>query len=435
MIVLKNGVVLTNDKDDRVIWGGTVCITGNRITYVGDDTHAPAPQPADTVIDCEGSRLIMPGLVDLHYHTCISRGEGDWLPLMEWLDETWYPYINNIDPESAYHAAMASYCESIKAGVTCVNDMYRQLPSLARAAEDSGMRAVLSNDVMLRKFGHDNIDTAREAYEQCDGKADGRVEVYIGYEWMPKGSPELLREVRALADELDTGIHIHLNESLSEIEYSKEQFGRRPAELAYENGVLGPDCVAAHCVWLSDTEIAMMAETGTSIAHNPLSNAKLGSGIARVPDYLARGVNVGIGHDAAKCADSRDLWENIRAAAVYHRGARVDSSIMPASTVLKMATVNGNKALHHDAGSIETGRLADVVTVDLDTFAMTPLRWGDDQQLCSHLVYSNNGSYVLDSIIDGRIVMRDRQLTMVNERDVIRNATKAYLQMRERLGK
>lgn len=434
MIILKNGVILTNNSNDEIIWGGTLCTDGNRIVYVGDNEHTPLPKSEDTVIDCDG-KLIMPGLVDLHYHTCISRGEGDWLPLMEWLDETWYPYINNIDPENAYHAAMASYCESIKAGVTTVNDMYRQLPALAQAANDSGIRAVLSNDVMLRKYGHDNIDTAREAYQQCNGTANGRVQVYIGYEWMPKGSPELLREVRALADELGTGIHIHLNESLSEIEYSKEQFGRRPAELAYENGVLGPDCVAAHCVWLSDAEIEMMAETHTSIAHNPLSNAKLGSGIARVPDYLSRGVNVGIGHDAAKCADSRDLWENIRAAAVFHRGLRVDSTLMPAPTVLKMATINGNQALHHEGGRLEPGMLADIITIDLNTFAMTPLAWGDDKQLCSHLVYSNNGSYVMDSIIDGNIVMRDRVLTQVNERDIIRNATKAYMDMRNRLGK
>lgn len=434
MLVLKNGVVLTNNANNDILWGGTVCVRDNRISYVGSESPVWKVGADDTVIDCDG-KLIMPGLVDLHYHTCISRGEGDWLPLMQWLDETWYPYVNNIDPESAYHAAMASYCESIKAGVTSVNDMYRQLPSLARAAEDSGIRAVLSNDVMLKKYGHDNIDTARESYELCNGKADGRIQVYVGYEWMPKGSPELLREVRALADDLDTGIHIHLNESLSEIEYSKEHFGRRPAELAYDNGVLGDDCVAAHCVWLSDEEMAMMAETGTSIAHNPLSNAKLGSGVARVPDYLARGVNVGIGHDAAKCSDSRDLWENIRAAAVFHRGVRSDSSIMPAETVLRMATVNGNRALHHDGGRIVKGMLADIITVDLDTLAMTPLAWGDDRQLCSHLVYSNNGSYVRDSIIDGQIVMRDRVLTHVDEHQIIQNATRAYLNMRQRLGK
>jgi 5-methylthioadenosine/S-adenosylhomocysteine deaminase len=402
------------------------------IEFVGDPDLAPQPQSGDVVINCE-NKLIMPGLVDLHYHTCVSRGEGDWLPLWEWLDQAWYPYINNIDPESAYHAAMASYCESIKSGVTTVNDMYRQVPSLALAAEHTGMRAVLSNDVMLEECGVDTVATNLESYRHCHGNAGGRIEVYIGFDWMPKGSRQLLRDIRSLADELHTGIHIHLNESLSELEFSEQQFGRRPVELAYEEGVLGKDCVAAHCVWLTDAEIAMMAESGTSIAHNPLSNAKLGSGIARVPDYLAHGINVGIGHDAAKCSDSRDLWENIRATALFHRGSRVDASIMPAKTVLKMATVNGNKALHHNGGMLCPGMNADIITVKLNSLPMTPLAWGNSEQLYSHLVYATQGSAVQDVAIAGEMVMRDREFTRVDEAEVIRNANKAYEVMAERV--
>ena len=231
----------------------------------------------------------MPGLVDLHYHTALGKGWSDHLPLWEYLQTCWYPMIRALDPEAAYWAALASYSESIRCGVTTVNDMYRQLRALADAAEEIGIRAVLSNDVADDEHDLDTLADNERGLPAKHGAANGRIEVYVGIEWLPLASEELLRDARALADELGTGIHIHLNESLTEVENSKQRFGRRPTEVAYDCGILGPDCIAAHCVWLSDTEIALMRETGTQISHNPRSNAKLGNGIARLPEMLAAG--------------------------------------------------------------------------------------------------------------------------------------------------
>src|ERR1700727_805166 len=240
------------------------------------------------------------------------------LPLLESLEEFWYPSIRALDPETAYWAALSSYLESIKCGVTTVNDMYRQLPDLGRAAHDIGIRAVLSNDVALPEHNLDTLADNKDSYDAVHGLGDGRIEAYVGIEWLPPASPELHREARAPAAELGAGIHVHLNESLGEVKNSKQRFGRRPTEVAYDSGLLGPDCVAAHCVWLTDHEIGLMRETGTSISHNPSSNAKLGNGVARVPEMLAAGLNVGLGHDAAECNNSLDMFEVMKFASLIH---------------------------------------------------------------------------------------------------------------------
>ena len=307
-LIIRGGMVLTLDDANNYYEVATVVVDGGTIASVVPGNATVAPLDGDTVIDAEG-KIVMPGLIDLHYHTALGKGYNDHLPLWEYLDECWYPIIRALDPEAAYWAAMLSYTESIKCGVTTVNDMYRKLDSLAQAAEDIGMRAVLSNDVALDEHNLDTLADNAAAFSANHGKAGGLIEVRVGIEWLPLASPELLRDARSLANELGIGIHVHLNESQTEVDNSIERFGMRPTELAYETGLLGPDTVAAHCVWLNDHEISLMAETGTHISHNPSSNAKLGNGIARVPEMLAAGINVGLGHDAAECNNSRDLFE------------------------------------------------------------------------------------------------------------------------------
>lgn len=431
MIVINNGTVVTMDDAGSVLFGGHVVIDGDRIVAVGDGRYT-ADGGADE-IDASGM-VVMPGLVDLHFHTSVGKGFGDHLALRESLEEFWYPSIRALDAESAYWAAAASYVEAIKCGVTAVNDMYRRLPDLARAAADVGIRAVLSNDVALAEHRLDTLEDSRAAYEAVHGAGDGLVSVNVGIEWLPLASPGLLADARALADELGTGIHVHLNESLEEVETVKRQFGARPTELAYYAGLLGPDCVAAHCVWLSDAEIAMLRETGTHVSHNPISNAKLGNGIARLPELLAAGVNVGLGHDAAESSNSCDIFEVMKFAAVIHRGARSDATLQPAPEILKMATRNGSTALGHNAGRLSAGRLADVILVDTRNFAFTPLDDRNAHQLYSHLVYSATGSAVDTTIVNGKVVMRGREVTTLDEAQVIREANRALLRIVKEIG-
>jgi 5-methylthioadenosine/S-adenosylhomocysteine deaminase len=433
-IVIRNGTVVTMNDADDMIFGGSVVIEGDRIVDVGPDADVAARQSADgaLVIDAEG-QAVLPGLVDLHFHTAVGKGWSDHLPLWEYLETCWYPMIRALDPEEAYWAALASYSESIKCGVTTVNDMYRQLGGLARAAEEIGIRAVLSNDVADDEHDLDTLEDNRAAFETSNGAANGRIEVYIGIEWLPLASEGLLKEARALADDLGTGIHIHLNESLTEVENSKERFGRRPTEVAYDCGILFERCVAAHCVWLSDTEIALMRQTGTQISHNPSSNAKLGNGIARVPEMLAAGINVGLGHDAAECNNSRDLFEVMKFASLIHRASRVDPSLQQAPDVVRMATRNGSAALGHDTGELTSGKKADVILVDLNSQMFTPLHPESAAHLYSHLVFAANGSAVNTTIIDGQIVYRDRAFTTIDEPEVLHRANEAFLSVLDRM--
>src|SRR6266851_3795333 len=421
MIVIQGGTVVTVNDAGTVHFPGHVVIDGDRITAVGGGAY-PGEVPAGAeVIDASGM-VVMPGMVDLHYHTAIGKGFCDHLPLLQSLEQFWYPSIRALDPETAYWAARSSYLESIKCGVTTVNDMYRQLGGLARAAEEIGIRAVLSNDVALPEHNLDTLQDNKDAYDAVHGLGGGRIQVHVGIEWLPLASPELLRDARALADELGTGIHVHLNESLTEVENAVERFGRRPTEVAYDAGLLGPDCVAAHCVWLSDTEIALMRETHTQISHNPSSNAKLGNGIARLPEMLAAGLNVGLGHDAAECNNSRDAFEVMKFASLMHRAQRVDASLMQAPAVVRMATRNGSAALRHDTGQLTPGHKADVILVDTRNPMFTPLMPGDKAHIYSHLVFAANGSAVDTTIVDGRILMRGRELTTVDEAEVLDQA-------------
>jgi 5-methylthioadenosine/S-adenosylhomocysteine deaminase len=422
-----------NDAGE-VLFDGAIVLEGDRITDVGGTAEVLARQSTDgaRVIDASG-KAVLPGLVDLHYHTALGKGWSDHLPLWEYLETCWYPIIRALDYDAAYWAALASYSESVKCGVTTVNDMYRQLGALADAAEEIGIRAVLSNDVADDEHDLDTLADNKAAFEAKHGAGNGRIEVYVGIEWLPLASEGLLRDARALADDLGTGIHIHLNESLTEVENSKQRFGRRPTEVAYDTGILGRNCIAAHCVWLSDTEIALMRETGTQISHNPSSNAKLGNGIARLPEMLAAGLNVGIGHDAAECNNSRDLFEVMKFASLVHRASRVDASLQQAADVVRMATRNGADALGHQTGRLEAGRKADVILVNLRSQMFTPLMPGNAEHLFSHLVFAANGSCVDTTIIDGKIVMEDRRLTTVDEQKVLREANEAFRRVLDRM--
>ncbi len=433
-IIISGGTVVTMNDTSDILFDGAVVLEGDRITDVGPADEVLAFNPADgaRVIDASG-KAVLPGLVDLHYHTALGKGWSDHLPLWEYLDTCWYPIIRALDYDAGYWAALASYTESIKCGVTTVNDMYRQLIALADAAEEIGIRAVLSNDVADSEHNLDTLDDNKNAFQAKHGAAGGRIEVYIGIEWLPLASEELLRDARVLADELGTGIHIHLNESLTEVENSKQRFGRRPTEVAYDAGILGRNCIAAHCVWLSDTEIALMRETGTQISHNPSSNAKLGNGIARLPEMLNAGLNVGIGHDAAECNNSRDLFEVMKFASLIHRASRVDASLQQAPDVLRMATRNGADALGHQTGRLETGRKADVILVNLESPMFTPLMPANADHLYSHLVFAANGSCVDTSIIDGRVVMENRRLLTVDEDQVRREANDAFRRILDRM--
>jgi 5-methylthioadenosine/S-adenosylhomocysteine deaminase len=434
MLLIDNAIVVTLNDDHDVFFDGAVAIEDDLIAAAGPSADVRSRVPDGTrELDAHGG-VVMPGLVDLHYHTALGRGWADHMPLAQNLAEFWYPLVRAIDPESVYRGALLSYAESIRAGVTTVNDMYRHIDAMAKAADEIGIRAVLSNVVADAEHGLDTLATNEAGFRAAHGAADGRVEVRVGIEWLPLSSMGLLRDASALAQDLGTGVHIHLNESIGEVQISMEKFGRRPTEVAFECGLLGPATVAAHCVWLSDTEIGLMRDTGTHISHNPTSNAKLGVGVARLLDYRAAGINVGLGHDSTEGVNSSDLFEIMTFTSLVQRAVRMDAGVVHAADLLRMATRNGSMALGHDAGVLAEGKKADVIVLDLHDPVFTPLVDGNRNQLYSHLAFAASGNAVRTVIIDGAIVMQDRSIASVDIDEVMAKATEAFVHVLDRAG-
>ncbi|KAG4437732.1 hypothetical protein IFR05_006766 [Cadophora sp. M221] len=424
-IVIQNVTILTLDDEDSFYYPGSIEIRDDKIFRVG--TFSPGATlgefPGETTIIDGTDKLVMPGLVDLHFHTSVAKGYNDNLPLWEYLDTVWYPAIRALTPETARTAALHSYITALKSGTTTVNDMFRHLDSLASAALQTGIRAVLSNDVALPEHNLDCIEDNVLAFKNNDGLGNGRIKVRLGLEWLPLSDAPLLTKLAETKKQLNTGVHIHLCESRSEIADSMKRFGKRPVEMAYEAGILGPDCVAAHCVHLSDEEIRLLAETGTSVSHNAGSNAKLGNGVARLQDMLRAGINVGLGVDACECHNSTDLFEEMKITSYMQRATLEDASLGQPSQILRLGTRNGAKALGIDAGTLEVGKKADLIILDLNKDLMfTPLLKNPIEErrrmLESHLVFGCNGSAVEIVIVDGKIVMEGRKVLGVDEEQV-----------------
>jgi len=424
-IAISKATVLTLDPAQPFLRDGTVIVDGTRIAWVGP-TSAYVPLPDDEVVDASRT-VVAPGLVNLHYHVDLGKTAGessnDRKPMWDLLFDDWYPFLGQLTEEEGYWAAMASYAESIRLGTTTVNDMYVLTGARARAARDIGLRTVLSNEIATPETGIDTVEDNIAAFEAFhDGSPDSLTRVWFGVEWLPCASPELLLAVREAATGLGTGIHIHLNESMSEVEDALRRFGKRPTQLAHELGFLGPDVVIAHGVHLDDGEIGLVAESGAHLSHNPGSNAYLGNGIARANEYQAAGINVGTGTDAGFCSD---MFEIMRWTTYLHRATSRDVHARSSAQALEMATVNGARALGQDSGVLAAGRLADLIAIDVDRVKYATMDRGDEGAVTEFLVNQTNGNDVTLSMINGEIVLRDGELTKVDEREVAERVAQA----------
>jgi 5-methylthioadenosine/S-adenosylhomocysteine deaminase len=326
---------------------------------------------------------------------------------------------------------MLAYAEVIKGGTTCVNDMYLKLTSLADAAEKIGIRAVLSSEGADLIEGQESLEDNEKALLERNNSANGRITFRFGIEWVPVCSAEYITNCRKLADKHGVGIHVHLNESKGEVELCTEKYGKPPVEFVHDLGLLGPDVVAAHCVWLNDREIEIIRDTGTHISYNPVSNAKLGNGVARVKDYLEAGINIGLGTDDAPCNNNNDMFEVIKYASLFQKAVHTDASLLPSAQVLEMATMGGARALgmEKEIGSLESGKKADIILVNMRALSLTPLFTGKNFNALAHLVFAAHGDNVDTVIIDGKTVMRNRILLSADEETIIDEATTAAQQV------
>lgn len=436
-ILIKSGTVVTMDESNSVV-RGDVLIREGRIAEIGERLDAAA----DETVNAEGC-AVLPGFVQTHIHLCqtLFRGAADDLSLIDWLKKRVWPMEAAHTPESIRASARLGIAELIKGGTTCALTMetVRHTEEVLKVVSESGFRATVGKCMMdkgdgvpdqLQERTRDSIDESLALIEKWHGEANGRIRCCFAPRFAISCTRELLAEVAGLAREHSVMIHTHASENKKECEIVEGESGQR--NIAYLNalGISGSHVVLAHCVHLDTEELEMLTRTRTNVAHCPSSNLKLGSGLARVAEMLAREIPVSLGADGAACNNRLDMFTEMRTAALLQKLAH-GPEMLPATRVLQMATIDGARALGLDSkiGSIEVGKRADVAVVDLHQVHSSPA-----SDVVSALVYSAQTSDVRTTIIDGRVVMRDRQLLTLNESDVLSEANHEAEALAQRAG-
>lgn len=417
-ILIDNVTILGNE-----IKKGSVLIENDKIIDINKNK---GQKDADEIINGE-RKVIMPGIVNTHTHLSMSllRGLSDDLPLDTWLNHHIWPVEANLNGDYCYAGALLACMEMIKSGTTTFNDMYFFMDQVAKAVDEAGLRGMLCHgmiDLGQEEKRKAEFKETMRIIEKCHNRADGRIKVAFGPHAPYTCSEELLRGVREKADKMGLKIHIHVSETQFEVQQVMEAHGSRPFEYLHEIEFLSEDIIAAHAVWLSDKEIEIIKEKKVSLSHNPASNMKLASGISPVSKLINEGVNVSIGTDGAASNNNLDMIEEMKTAALLQKVNTLDPTVLPAQKVFEMATINGAKALglQDDIGTIEVGKKADMVLLDMNVPHLTPFR-----HPISHLVYAANGGDVNTVICNGEILMKNKKLEVLDEAEVVKLAGNA----------
>jgi 5-methylthioadenosine/S-adenosylhomocysteine deaminase len=416
--LIRNGIVLPMTQGSRrALDPGSVLFDGDTIVAVGTVEEVDADPRTTTaeVIDAT-DHAVIPGLQNCHMHSGLLRGTAEAMSLWDWLKTYVDPAHKALTPEIARVASLQCYAESLLAGTTSVMDMWRFMEGSGDVAAELGIRATLVPYVADEE-GFDffeSIASNRRLLERYAVAANGRVRTWVGLEHLMYCTKECFADALALMQEFDTGLHTHSSETIWEVEESLRRWGRRPIEVFYDRGILGPRTVLAHCVWLSDREIEILAQTDTAVAHCPTSNMKMASGPARVGDLRRAGVRVGLGSDGEKENNNLDLVEEMKIAALLQTVTTLDPTSADPWDILTCATIDGAATLGLDAvtGSLEPGKRADIVMVALDGLHTTPVMHGELFNVAAHLVYASSGRDVRDVFVDGvHVVRRSEPLT------------------------
>jgi len=423
-ILVTNGTVLTLDAGDTEIINGAVAIAKDTITAVGAADEF-GDWSVSQEIDANGG-IIMPGLINCHTHAAMTcfRGLADDLQLMTWLNDHIFPAEAKLDEHKVFWGTLLACAEMIMSGTTCFCDMYLYEDAVARAAKEAGVRAVVGE--VLYDFDSPNYGPIEKGFEYTQTlidtwKGDPLVSIAVEPHSTYLCAPELLKRASNLAQTFNLPLVIHLAESKSEVEQIRKRYGRTPVEHLAELDVLAPNVIACHCVELTPNDITLLLRSDVKVAHNVESNMKLASGVAPIPSLLKEGICVGLGTDGCASNNDLDLFLEMDTVAKLHKVKTLDPTTMDARTVLRMATIQGARALGLDEsiGSLEKEKKADLIIIDTHKPHLTPM-----YNPVSHLVYAAMGSDVRTSIINGAIVMEDGHLKTIGLKSVLNNITR-----------
>jgi 5-methylthioadenosine/S-adenosylhomocysteine deaminase len=425
-LLIRDARIITLDEGNRIL-EGNVAIEDGLITAIEPVMTAREIAAFDEVIDAR-SLLLIPGFVQTHVHLCqtLFRGAADDLALIDWLKQRVWPMEAAHTPASLYASARLGIAELIRGGTTCALTMetVNHTESVFHAIAESGFRATAGKCMMdqgdgvpepLIESSEDSIAAALDLLKRWHGQADGRIHYCFAPRFAVSCTRRLLERVAELSRKHSVLVHTHASENRDEIELVREATGKRNLEYLRDVGLTAPHVVLAHCIWLDENEMEILQSTGTRVAHCPSSNLKLASGIARVSEMLERGISVSLGADGAACNNRLDMFTEMRLAGLLQKVLQ-GSQALPALTALRMATISGATALglSDQIGSIEVGKRADLQLLNLNRLHTTP-----HPDPISSIVYAAEANDVESVIINGRIVMRERELLTLNEDQVI----------------
>jgi len=400
---------------DGTVGEGNIFINGDKISKITPPSNINVT--TSNVIDGHG-KFATPGFVNAHTHASMTllRSYSDDKALMDWLQKDIWPIEEKMKRKDIYIGAALAAVEMIKSGTTAFMDMYGPcMEEVAKVVNESGLRGVLCRGIIGIFNGEEKLQTNIDLFKNFNGAADGRIKVMFGPHAIYTCPPDFLRKICETAKSLGAEIHMHMNETLDEINGCIKDYGKRPFEVVVETGLLDLGFLAAHCVHLSDNEIEIMKAKNVRVAHNPTSNMKLASGISPVNKMMNAGLTVGIGTDGASSNNNLDMLEEMRLAALLAKIDTLSPLTLPADTALKMATDYGAKAVgFENVGRIEQGYKADIVLWD-----MRGAEWQPNYNPVSLLVYSANSSSADTVIVNGKILMQGRELKTLDEEKII----------------
>ena len=425
-IIIKNALAILPQGAEDVIQETSIYIEGDKIAAIGD---APEGFTEDKVIDGK-DKLVIPGLINCHTHSYMSfmRNVADDLSFMDWLFGTIDPIEQQMTDEDTYWGANLAIIEMMKSGTTCFNDMQMNIHQTTRAVKESGMRAVICRGLVGSGNDEAGQMRLRQAYEERDAARDcDRLTFRLGPHAPYTCDDAFLKIVAEEAKKENMGIHVHLSESVSEIEQIQEKYGCTPIALAEKCGIFDVPAIAAHCVQVTEEDMDILVRKNVSVVTNPASNMKLGNGFAPIGRMLEKGINVCLGTDGAASNNCLNMFHELSLLTLIHKGTGKTPQCVSAKEGFRIATINGARALglEKEIGSIEVGKKADLAILDLNTPSLTPRN-----NLIAGLSYSANGSEVDTVIINGKITMEHRRILTMDEQLVYRKIQ----QIIERMG-
>jgi cytosine/adenosine deaminase-related metal-dependent hydrolase len=449
-ILVKNGYLLTLNPKREIFSDGSIYIENDSIVEIGK-TEDLKGHKAELVIDAR-NKIVMPGLIATHTHLAqaLIRGCADDVALVDWLKKYVWVLQGNFTKDDGRVSAELCMAEMIRTGTTsfveCMIHTRYGFDGIAKAVERVGMRGALSKIIMDSTGYADSADImypgmvedadaclreTDEMYTKWHGKANGRIQVWYGLRSLGAVTSDLFKDVARRSREKQTRMTMHLGEVVDDVRYVKDNYGTNLSTFARDHDLLGPDMVFAHGIHFEDDELKVLAETKSNISHCPASNMKLASGFAKIPQMLKAGVPVSLGCDGGPSNNTYDLVREMRLAALIHKSYVKDPLVVTAEQAVEMATLGGAVAMGIDekVGSLEEGKLADLILINLHELGLTP-----HTNPVSNLVYSGSGEYVDTVIVNGRLLMQDKQLLTLDEERVMRNAREHSTALMERAG-